>query len=196
MITFDSGTDRHYLSKTDRIAVHLPILRTSTKCFGVANGSISKALHTSRLPFKHLSNTATTAYSFPDFPQSLMSIGKICDDGTISIFASDGITVHKETDVLITCKGEPIVIRVRDEHGRYHIPLIQTKGHWQPRQPTKQAHQALHQANSVYGLPSTERAIKWLHALCGYPVKSTWIKAVQAGNFIGWPMLTPKNVLK
>eukprot|EP00804_Cyclotella_cryptica_P016134 CCRYP_004248-RC/>CCRYP_004248-RC protein AED:0.42 eAED:0.42 QI:0/-1/0/1/-1/0/1/0/390 len=35
-----------------------------------------------------------------------------------------------------------------------------------------------------------------MHAVCGYPVKSTWLKAIQAGNFVGWPLLTVKNVLK
>jgi hypothetical protein len=54
----------------------------------------------------------------------------------------------------------------------------------------------LRQANSVYDLPSTEQAIKWMHAVCGYPVKSTWIKAIKAGNYIGWPMLTERNVNK
>ena len=35
-----------------------------------------------------------------------------------------------------------------------------------------------------------------MHAVCGYPVKSTWVKAIQAGNFVGWPLLTAKNVRK
>jgi hypothetical protein len=125
-----------------------------------------------------------------------MSVGKTADDGTISIFTKDGVTVHKEQDVLITCKGEPILIGVRDERGRYRIPLLQQKGQWQPRKPSKKARVALQQANSVYDLPSTEQAIKWMHAVCGYPVKSTWIKAIKAGNFIGWPLLTEKNVNK
>ena len=54
----------------------------------------------------------------------------------------------------------------------------------------KRTRQALEHANSVYDLPSTEQAIKWMHAVCGYPVKSTWIKAIKAGNFMGWPLLT------
>jgi hypothetical protein len=54
----------------------------------------------------------------------------------------------------------------------------------------------LHQANSVYDLPSTEQAIKWMHEVCGYQVKSTWLKAIKAGNYIGWPMLTERNVNK
>jgi hypothetical protein len=44
-----------------------------------------------------------------------MSIGKTADNGTISIFTKNGVAVHKEMDVLITCKGEPILIGVRNE---------------------------------------------------------------------------------
>ena len=33
-----------------------------------------------------------------------------------------------------------------------------------------------------------------MHAVCGYPVKSTCIKAIKAGNYIGWPMLNEPNV--
>jgi hypothetical protein len=35
-----------------------------------------------------------------------------------------------------------------------------------------------------------------MHVVCGFPVKSTWLKAVKAGNYIGWSMLTTKNVTK
>jgi hypothetical protein len=35
-----------------------------------------------------------------------------------------------------------------------------------------------------------------MHAVCGYPVKSTWLKAIKAGNYVGWPMLTERNVQK
>jgi antitoxin (DNA-binding transcriptional repressor) of toxin-antitoxin stability system len=125
-----------------------------------------------------------------------MSVGKTTDDGTISIFTKDGVTVHREEDVLITCKGMPILVGVRDEHGRYRIPLMQQRGRWTPRQPKKRATEKLRPANSVYDLPSVEQAIKWMHAVCGYPIKSTWIKAVKAGNFVGWPLLTEKNIAK
>ena len=88
------------------------------------------------------------------------------------------------------------MIGKRDERGRYRIPLMQQRGHWQPRRPTKRARKKLSKANSVYDLPSTEQVIKRMHAVCGYPVKSTWLKAVKAGNFVGWPMLTAQNVSK
>jgi len=123
-----------------------------------------------------------------------MSVGKTADDGTVSVFTKEGVNVFKEADVLITCKGEPILIGDRDSHGRYRIPLVQQRGQWQPRGPSKQARKILRQANIVYDLPSTEQAIKWMHAVCGYPVKSTWLKAIKAGNYVGWPMLNKRTV--
>ncbi len=35
-----------------------------------------------------------------------------------------------------------------------------------------------------------------MHAVCGYPVKSTWLKAIKVGNYVGWPMLNECNVQK
>ena len=48
----------------------------------------------------------------------------------------------------------------------------------------------------MYDLLSTEQAIQWMHAVCGYPVKSTWLKAVKAGNFVRSPLLTAQNVIR
>ena len=35
-----------------------------------------------------------------------------------------------------------------------------------------------------------------MQTVYGYPVKSMWIKAIKAGNFMGWPLLTETNVKK
>jgi hypothetical protein len=35
-----------------------------------------------------------------------------------------------------------------------------------------------------------------MHTVCEYPVKSTWLKVIKAGNYVGWPMLTERNVQK
>ena len=192
MITYDSGADGHYISEKDRRKAGLPILRTSTRKVGVANGGTSKAKYVTQLPFRQLSAQAMQADTFQDFPTSLRSVGKTANDGTVSVFTKEGINVFKIEDVLITCKGEPILIRVRDSLGRYQIPLMQQRGQWQPRHPSKQARKTLRQANSFYDLSSTEQAIKWMQAVCGYPVKSTWLKAIKAGNYVGWPMLNER----
>jgi hypothetical protein len=39
-----------------------------------------------------------------------MSVGKTADDGNIYIFTKEGVSVYKEEDVLITCKGKAILI--------------------------------------------------------------------------------------
>ncbi|KAL7506393.1 hypothetical protein ACHAXN_005053 [Cyclotella atomus] len=50
--------------------------------------------------------------------------------------------------------------------------------------------------NSVYELPNTEQVIAWYHAAAGYPIKASWIKAIDAGFYATWPMLTAKAVRK
>ena len=148
-VTYDSGADGHYISEKDRARAHLPILRRSNRYVGVANGDTCRGTNVTALPIAQLPAQATEADTFTDFPHFLMSVGKTSDAGTISIFTKDGVTVHNEEDVLITCKGEPILIGARDERGRYRIPLIQQRGQWQPRTPSKKAKKALRQANSV-----------------------------------------------
>ncbi|KAL7529670.1 hypothetical protein ACHAWF_003074 [Thalassiosira exigua] len=125
-----------------------------------------------------------------------MSVGKVADDNVVSIFTKHGAAAYKENDVLITCKDEPILVDLCDKRGRYRVPLVQQWGQWQPRAPTKRVRTALERANSVYDLPSVEQDIKWMHAVCGYPVKSMWLKAIKAGNFQGWPLLNERNVNK
>jgi hypothetical protein len=80
MITYDSGADGHYLSETDRQQAQLPIMRPSTKWVGIANGGSSTGKHVTQLPFDQLSEQATKADSFDDFPHSLMSVGKTADE--------------------------------------------------------------------------------------------------------------------
>jgi hypothetical protein len=50
--------------------------------------------------------------------------------------------------------------------------------------------------NSVYELPNTEQVVAWYHASAGYPTKATWLKAIEAGFYATWPMLTAKAVRK
>ncbi len=70
---------------------------------------------------------------------------------------------------------------------------MQQQGQWKLWRPSKQARKALRLANSVYDLPSTKQAIEWMHAVCGYPVKLIWLKAIKAGNYVDWPMLNERN---
>ncbi len=105
MVTYNLGADGHYISKKDRRKVGLPIIQKSTRQVGVANGGVSQAKFVTQLPFKDLSAKAKQADTFQDFLSSLMSVGKTANDGTISIFTKNGVTVHKETYVLSHAKA-------------------------------------------------------------------------------------------
>jgi hypothetical protein len=41
-----------------------------------------------------------------------------------------------------------------------------------------------------------EDTIEYLHAACFIPIKDTWLSVIEAGNFSGWPALSPDRVLK
>ena len=49
-------------------------------------------------------------------------------------------------------------------------------------------------ANAIYECDNTDQLIQFYHATMGYPVTSTWCKAIDAGYFRGWPGLTSKRV--
>ena len=51
-------------------------------------------------------------------------------------------------------------------------------------------------ANNVYELLSIKAAVRFMHAVCRYAVKSTWLKAIRNNHYVGWPMLTVRNVKK
>ena len=42
-------------------------------------------------------------------------------------------------------------------------------------------------------MPSVKALVRFLHAAAGFPVKSTWLAAIKAGNYATWPGLTYEN---
>ena len=48
----------------------------------------------------------------------------------------------------------------------------------------------IHVILNVYGMPSIEKVIYYLHATSGFTAKETWIKSIRDGNFVSWPGLT------
>ena len=51
-------------------------------------------------------------------------------------------------------------------------------------------------AYSAYDLPRDADIIRYFHAAAGYPVRSTWLKYIGAGNYALWPGLTLTNATK
>jgi len=86
---------------------------------------------------------------------------------------------------------EAILRGWREESGLWRVPLSNAS----PK--TKSEYVLLsketeHALNNVYDLPSTAETIRYLHACAGFPTKTTWLKAIRAGNYATWPSLTVK----
>jgi hypothetical protein len=117
MLKYGSGANGHYISKHDQHKAGLSILRPSTQQVGVANGSTSNAKYVTQLPFQKLSAGLRQADTFQVFPTSLISMGNTLGNGTVSVITKEGMDVFKEEDAHITCKGDPILISIQDNHG-------------------------------------------------------------------------------
>ena len=48
-----------------------------------------------------------------------MCVGKVNNNGNVSISIKDDVKVYAKEDVLITCRGTPIMVCVRDANDRY-----------------------------------------------------------------------------
>ena len=102
------------------------MIRNSTKQVLVADGHVNNGAKEVELPFKGLSTKSRTGDTFEKIRESLMSMGKVNNDGNISSFTKDDVTVYKEEAILMTCKGQP-------------IPLS-AHSHWHPRQEQAISH--------------------------------------------------------
>ena len=51
-----------------------------------------------------------------------------------------------------------------------------------------QEEEATLEAFSAYDFPSVEALVTYFHAVAGYPVRDTWLKAIKASNYDSWPV--------
>jgi hypothetical protein len=145
------------------------------------DGTIIESTHTAILALPDLPPSANKAQLFPShFKHSLISVGHLCDHGCEVSFSAPIVTVRKG--------GTPLFVGWRDySTGLWKIdlsvkPIFTVSRH--------------NSANNVYEQHSISDTIAYLHAACFSPVKDTWINAIEAGNFTGWPALSPDRVRK
>lgn len=150
------------------------------------NGTINVSTATGNLPKLALPEKAREVHIFREFDKgTLISGGKLCNAGCTLTFTAKDVVVYNEL-------GQRIILGWRDPVTKlWCIPIAQSND-WIP--PTSSDGEEL--VANVYEIPSFKEAIQYLHAAAGFPVKSTWIKAVKNGNYSTWPLITPENVSK
>jgi hypothetical protein len=138
------------------------------------NGATMESSHTADLDIPGLTTAASKANVFPGMANhSLLSVGKLCDEGYIVTF--------KQAAVII-CDSEKsqILSGPRDlDTGLWRINLKQTNKHIPDSI-----------ANNVYELLNTGALVHYLHKALFSPTKSAMLQAVKDGHLITWPGLT------
>ena len=198
------------VTPADAAALGLPNLGPARVNIVDANGGVSRASNETLIQTNDSTGTADRAVVGP-VARSLEGIGKYTDQGYVVVYHDgfNGVSVHPKTDVNIDWTNEPIRTGWRDKQdGLWHwslkAPPPKTVSDWllhtAPRiDPTtlmSMPGDISVLANNVYELPSIKSAVRFMHAVCGYPVKSTWMKAIRNNHYVGWPMLTIANVEK
>jgi hypothetical protein len=143
-----------------------------------------QATHTCQLNIPGLPTTATQAHIFPQLAHALLSIGLLCDHGCTAIFDQQTVNIHYANQIIMT--------GYRDPHTNLWVIPMDT--------PTPNNHlgpaNTEHLANSAYHTSALPELVQFLHAACGSPVPSTWIRAIEQGHFATWPGLSANLVRK
>ena len=187
-MVLDSGATSHFMRPDE----NLPNTGPSSKIVMLPNGDAIMASHTTNLPFDSLSAKARKADVLPALKQNLLvSVGKFSDASYTTIFHphGEGVTVHKPGTFKLRFWRKPVLQGWRDANGLWRLSREQQK-------PARVQTKNREMAANVYNLPSTPQAIRYLHAAAGFPVKETWVKAINNGNYVIWPGLTAEAVNK
>ena len=176
-----------------------------------AGGGVTRGQQRTAIEINSVTGGAGPA-TVANIQDSLEGTGKYADQGYVVVQHPDfdGITVHPKEDVTIDWSSPPVRTAWLDPNTKLYrwelkAPLPPEQNKWlQCESPTvNQATLDEHLpegttaiAHNVYELPSICEAIRFMHAVCGFPAKSTWIKAIRNKHYVGWPLLTVMNVHK
>jgi hypothetical protein len=108
---------------------------------------------------------------------SLISVGKLCDNGCSVTFTQDQVKVSKNQKCIMYGSRDP-------KSRSWRVDL-------KKRFETNQV-----QCNHAHDNGNQKDLVNYMHAACFRPVKSTWITAIKNGNFTSWPRLTEHAVEK
>ena len=112
----------------------------------------------------------------PGFRHTLVGVGPLCD-------ADCTVTFTREAIIIQYKQGKSVLTDWREATGsRLWRMALQPGGSNLPIMPTDENLATL-AAYSAYDLPSVAALIRYYHSEAGYLVRSTWLKAIGAGNY-------------
>jgi hypothetical protein len=141
----------------------------------MANCSRIQATHTCLVNIPLLPPSARNTHKFSELAHALISVGLLCDHGCRAIFDRTTVEIWYQHHIILNGRRDPLT-------KLWTIPLDHIKHCTTPS--------LQHQALSAYHSSNQSEPITFLHATCGSPVPSTWIKDIDNGHFATWPGLT------
>ena len=151
------------------------------------DGTIMQATHTAKLAIDHLPDAVRHAYVFPEMQNKcLLALGTFCDNGYEIHLTISHIYITHLTDPALSLVGH------RDLVSKMWTVNIDNN----PNQTAARVQSTRLMANNVYEYKKKKDIVTYLHKAAFSPVKSTWLRAIQAGFYTTWPGLTPELVDK
>lgn len=181
----DSGASQHYIPLSYKNAL-LNTKNTAGPTVHLADDSTMQATATGILPLTtELTTNAKSAHIFKELKSPLLSLGQLCDDGCEIKLSSTKLTALKNNNIIL--QG------YRNHHdGLWDVPIPQ-----QQLKLSNTKQYSKQKANIIIRKDKTKMELaQWLHASCGSPQKSTFIKAIKKGNFLSWPGLDANLINK
>jgi len=174
----------------------IPTDEPSGKVFYMPTGDSTPASTKAKLHHE-VREPARTVDMVPELKQnSLLSGPKFADANYITILTPTEVLIYDAHGLKITTNKEAVLRGWRDEvSGLWRVPLQTNCAPHKAKYLLlpKSCEEAI---SNVYELPSTQQIVRYLHACAGFPTKTTWVKAIRAGNYATWPHLTLKAVHK
>ena len=183
----DSGATHLYIALS---ALHgPPDTSAATIKVGTANGKVETSSAKATLTIHQLAaDFPTTGYIMLSIINTLIGVGPICDTNCTVVFKKNYVTVlSAEGKKILTVWREKKLPRLKRFALKPNDNIIMDYT------TTKKTTPAEH---SAFDLPSIESLVRYMHAASGFPIKSTWLKAIKKGNFATWPGLTYSNSAK
>ena len=194
----DSGASNHYFPLNFKTAL-LNVQDIPGPVVHLADDSTIQATARGTLPLTSiLSKKAKYTCVFDELKTPLLSLGQLCDDGC---------EIHLDSKNLIAVKNDKVVLNGKRnlQDGLWDVPIPQNTDlvdddGWtlvkKKRKNNNNTPPIQHRANIILRKDKTKLELaQWLHASCGSPNKSTFVKAIEKGNFITWPGLS-SNLIK
>ena len=178
----DSGASRHYIRPPDAKILRNITTVTNGPCVSLPDNTVMTGTQQGHLPIAQTSllPEATQAHVFPHLSSaSLLSLDQLCDNNCKIYLDKHSMKVYKNDKIVLTGQRN-------FTDGLWDVSLRSL-----PQQPTPSTPSTFHSNQSanviIHKKQTTKQLAQYLHAACGSPPISTFLKAIKNGLLQSWP---------